>query len=136
MRTPRPSRKLDNKGHRPYGVKDKIGTYAYLLDLPNTTMKIQNVFHVLLLDPTASDPLQGPIRPPPSAVKFEGEEEWQVLEVLDSKFVRNRVRYLVKWEGYDKRTRKPAELIKQLQAVDEFHKQYSLKPAPLPENPE
>jgi len=37
-------------------------------------------------------------------VEVEGEEEWHVQEVLDSKFVRNLLRYLLKWEGYEETT--------------------------------
>jgi len=88
IRTRRPSRKLDNKRHEPYGIKQKIGTHAYHLDLPNT-MKIHTVFHVSLLDLAANDQLEGQIILPPAPVEVEGEEEWQDQEVLDSKLVRN-----------------------------------------------
>ena len=69
-------------------------------------------------------------------MEIEGEHEWQVQEVLDSKFVRNQLQYLVQWEGYDETTREPAESINELKAVDDFHEGNSLKPGPLLENTE
>jgi len=86
---------LDNKRHGPYEVKGEIGTRAYRLDLPNT-IKIHDLLHVSRLDLAANDPLKGQIIPRPPVVEVEGEQEWQVQEVLDYKFVRNRLRYLVK----------------------------------------
>ena len=135
IRTHRPSRKLDNKRQGPYEVKEKMGIHAYRLDLPNT-MKIHNVFDLSLLDLAANNPLEGQIIPPPPPVDVEAEDEWQVQEILDSKFIRNRLRYLVKWESYDKTTWEPAESINELHAVDEFHERYPLKPRPLWEDPE
>jgi len=136
IRTRRPSQKLDNKRHDgPYKVKEKIGTHAYRLDLPNT-MKIHNLFHVSLIDLAANNRLEGQIIPPPPPVEVEGEEEWEVQEVLDSKLVRNQLRYLVKCVGYDETTWEPAESINEVKVVDDFHERYPLNPGPLPENRE
>jgi len=99
-------------------------------------MKIHNLFHVSLIDLAANNRLEGQIIPPPPPVEVEGEEEWEVQEVLDSKLVRNQLRYLVKWVGYDETTWERAESINEVKAVDDSHERYPLKPGPLPENRE
>jgi len=38
---------------------------------------------------------------PPPPVEIDGEEEYEVEEVLDSRRRRGRLEYLVKWKGYD-----------------------------------
>jgi Chromo (CHRromatin Organisation MOdifier) domain len=58
------------------------------------------VFNVVKLTPALSDPILGRHRkplPPPKIV--DGEEEWVVEEVLDSKVNNWKLQNLVKWEG-------------------------------------
>ena len=41
-----------------------------------------------------------PNTPPPLLEIIDGEEEWVVEEILDSKMINQKLCYLVKWEGY------------------------------------
>jgi transposase InsO family protein len=56
--TRRPSIKLDHKRLGPFTITALVGKYACRLELP-LTMKIHNVFHVRLLEPSATDPFPG-----------------------------------------------------------------------------
>jgi hypothetical protein len=38
---------------------------------------------------------------PPLPVEIEGQEEFEVLEILDSRIIRRKLEYLVQWQGYD-----------------------------------
>jgi len=105
-RTERPSGKLENKHHGPYRVIGAIGTHAYELDIPNAIQK-HRTFPVSLLHAAANNPILGQIIPPPLPVIVEGEEEWEVEEVLDNRRIRGRVHYLVKWRGFAAPTWEP-----------------------------
>ncbi|QRW23676.1 Transposon Tf2-12 polyprotein [Rhizoctonia solani] len=103
--TDRPSIKLSHKKLGPYLVIKKIGLHAYKLQLPHT-MRIHPVFHINLLtkfhpDPHGRDPPQ-----PAPIITEEGEEEYEVERILDSKWKgrgkSKKLWYLVKWKGYDK----------------------------------
>jgi hypothetical protein len=59
-------------------------------------MDIHPVFHVSLLDPVHQDPLPGQVIPAPEPVIVEGEPEYEVEEVLDSRIFRHQLQYLIK----------------------------------------
>lgn len=130
IRTARLSRKLDWKRLGPYPVKKVISAYAYELDLP-PSIKLHPVFHVSLLDPAPHDPVPGQLIPPPPPVIIDDNLEYEIEEVLDSKLVRNRLKYYIKWTGHHDPTWEPVEYHDDSEAVELFHQRYPHKPGPL-----
>ena len=101
LRIDRPSVKLAPKRYRPFKIGKVLLPITYQLKLP-PQWKIHDVFHADLLTPYHETELHGPnfTRPPPDLIN--GEEEYEVEKVLQSrKFGRGcKVQYLVKWKGY------------------------------------
>lgn len=134
IRTTRNSRKLDWKKAGPYPVKKVVSPYAYEIELP-PTMVNHPVFHVSLLEPAATDPIAGQVQAPPPPVVTQGEQEWEVEEILDAKVLRGTPSYYVKWTGYHQPSWEPASYHDETAAVDVFHQQYPNKPGPWDSKP-
>ena len=131
IKTRRPSPKLDHRRLGPYEVIESVGPSAVHLRLPNT-VRLHPVFHVSLVEHAASDPLPGQHSPPPPAVIVDGEEEWEVERILDSRHHYRHLQYLVKWIGYDAATWQPADdLGHAAEAVRDFHCLNPDRPRPL-----
>jgi hypothetical protein len=59
------------------------------------------VFNVVKLTLAPPDPIPGRHAPPPPPPELiDGEEEYIVKEILDSRMFRWWLQYLVKWNGY------------------------------------
>jgi hypothetical protein len=101
LRISQPTAKLAPRRHGLFKVIKVLSPVSYQLALP-TQWSIHPVFHIDLLTPYRETITHGPNyqRPPPDLVN--GEEEYSVEKILDSrKFGRRwRLQYLVKWEGY------------------------------------
>ncbi|KAJ8507306.1 hypothetical protein ONZ45_g10310 [Pleurotus djamor] len=97
----RASKKLAAQRLGPYKVLAKVGKASYKLQLPQSLSRLHPVFPVIKLTPYDEDPIEGrrPL-PPPDPVLVDGQEEFVVEEILDSRRRRNRLEYLVKWKGY------------------------------------
>ena len=97
----RPAAKLAPKRYGPFKVTKVLSPITYQLELP-PQWKIHDVFHIDLLTPYHETDIHGAnfTQPPPDLIN--GEEEYEVKEILDSrKHGRGRkVQYLVKWKGY------------------------------------
>jgi hypothetical protein len=94
--TTRPCAKLDYKRLGPFKIAKLIGVVACQLELP-PQFKIHNVFHVSLLKPYHENPIPERHQKPLAPVEIEGQEEFEVQEVLDSKKIRGKLMYLVFW---------------------------------------
>ena len=94
------SAKLGTQNFGPYKVLQKLGPVTFRLELPKQ-MKVHPVFHASKLIMYHQDTVANREPPKPPAIEIEGEPEFEVEEILDSKVVRGRVQYLVKWKGYD-----------------------------------
>src|SRR5258707_9213530 len=85
FRTRQPSKKLSEKNLGPYDVIGKPGTHSVTLHLPCQFRSVHPVFHVSQLEPARPNPFPLRQQPPPPPLQIDGESEYEVSEILDSK---------------------------------------------------
>ena len=130
LKIDRPSRKLADQWTGPFRILERVG-HSYRLELPTGSL-IHDVFaaDVLVKDP--NNPLPGQLPPKPSAEVIQGEEEWEVQQILASRISRGKLQYQVQWVGYDPDpTWYPASNFKNSPLLlRDFHSNYPNKPGP------
>lgn len=135
IKTTRPSDKLDAKRLGPFKIHEAVGTRSFRLNLPPSMSKVHPVFHVSLLERYIANTLPGRMVPPPPPVEIEGEEEFEVEAIVDSRIIRRRLQYRVQWKGYqgdDKYSwESPDDVTHCPELVDAFHARYPKKPGPV-----
>jgi len=95
---------------------------------------IHDVFHVSLLKKVTNDPYpqRQHLKPPP--IEVDGEEYYEVADIVDSRKRHGRVYYLVRWANYGPED-DTWELIEMLEGsrelLEEFHATYPDKPSAL-----
>jgi hypothetical protein len=130
--TTRPCAKLDYKRFEPFKIAKLVSLMACQLEFP-PQFKIHNVFHVSLLEPYHENPIPERHREPLAPVEIEGQEEFEVQEVSDSKKIRGKLMYLVFWRGYPpfEATWEPTRnLVHAQDLVNWFHQRYPNKSTP------
>ena len=134
IKTTRPLAKLDYKKYGPFEVIEEINENAFRLKLPLSLSKIHNVFHVSLLELVKNDPFpQRKILPEPPII-IEGEDEYEVDEILDSRRFNRTLKYLVSWKGYgpEDNTWEPIQHLKHCSnKVTDFHTKFPNKPTSI-----
>jgi transposase InsO family protein len=129
--TGRPSRKLGEQAAGPYPIIEKVG-HAYRVQLPDS-IKVHPIFAPEKLRRAAStDPLPGQIEDQQPPIKIDGQEEWEVEDVLAVKLSRQKLYYRVRWVGHDDDpTWYPAQNFKNSPLrLRDFHRQYPDLPGP------
>jgi hypothetical protein len=124
--TNRPSSKLSHQHLGPV-VEACVSHGAYRLKLPHHFHHLHPVFPVVKLSPVPPDPILGrrPAPPPPTTL-VDGEEEYEVEAILDSRMHYNCLEYLLKFKGYDE-SHNQWEVHTQVHAkpkIAQFHHKY------------
>jgi len=85
FRSTRPSKKLSGKNLGPYTIIAQVGSLSFTLHLPDSMHTVHPVFHVSQLEPAIPNTILDRIQPPPPPVEVDGEPEFEIAEILDSK---------------------------------------------------
>jgi hypothetical protein len=123
------STKLTDRRLGPFKVLEKLSDRAYRLDLLEH-LKIHNVFYVGLLSKVKEDEAR-PILREPGPLEIEGEEEYEVEEIIDSERRPEGWFYRVKWKGYgpESNTWEPKANLKHAEDILKKYHQKLLKKA-------
>jgi len=93
--------------------------------------QLHPVFNVVKLSAAPEDPILGrrPQTPLPPIV-VDGEEEWEVEEILDSRWHRKRFQFLVKWKGFSREHNswEAASDVKAPDLVAEYYRKHPVAP--------
>ena len=81
----RPSKKLSEKNLGPYNIIEQVGSLSFTLRLPDSMCAVHPIFHVSQLEPAIPNTIPDRIQPPPPPVEVDGEPEFKISEILDSK---------------------------------------------------
>jgi len=88
FRTTHPSKKLSEKYLGPYEIIAQPSPQSFTLCLPDTMRAVHPVFHVSMLEPATSNTFQQHSEPLPASVVIDGEPEYEISKIVDSKIDR------------------------------------------------
>jgi hypothetical protein len=139
LRTTRPSKKLSEKYAGPYKIIGLAGPLSFIIKLPDSLRAVHPVFHVSMLEPAPPNTIPNRIIPPPPPIEVDGEPEFEISAILDTKLDNRRrckLLYLVRWAGYEGTDEETSwvlatELGHASELVSDFHAAYPDRPGPL-----
>lgn len=138
IKTTRPSKKLSEKYLGPFPIVAQAGPQSYSLQLSDSLRRIHPVFHISVLEPYTPNTIPNRIPEPPPPIEIDGEEEFEIHSIVDSRVRARRkcpLQYRVRWLGYEGHPDEfewlPAdELAHAQELVQEFHRAHPDKPGP------
>ena len=104
IHTTQPSKKLAEKFLGLFEILAQVSSISFTLHLPDSMHGIHPVFHVSMLEPSAPNEFPNWTGTLPPPIIINGEMEFKISEILDSKINKRRkcrLQYLVKWSGYE-----------------------------------
>jgi hypothetical protein len=104
----------------------QINVMAFQLKFRGS-MKMYHVFHVSLLQLYHVPTISRRIHDSPPPIEVDGEHEYEVEDILNSRIFNSQFQYFVHWHGYDVKecTWKPIKnLLNAMEKVHEFHRRY------------
>jgi len=93
--------------------------------------QLHPVFNVMKLSAAPEDPILGrKLQAPPPPIVVDREEEWEVEEILDSRWHWRRFQFLVKWKGFSREHNswEAASDVKALDLVAEYYRKHPAAP--------
>jgi len=140
IKTTRPTRKLAELYLGPFEIIDRIGNNSIRLRLPHELRLIHPVFHISQIEPSVPNRFPDRQPPPPEPIEIDGEIEYELREILDSKYdlrcwATCELFYCVQWLGYKGTDEEfqwttATNLTHTDELLEEFHKRYPTKPGP------
>jgi len=131
IKTTRPSPKLSHRRLGPFEIERQVGPLVYRLKLPYGLRQLHPVFNVVKLSAAPDDLIPGrkPRAPPPPIV-INGKPEWEVEEVLDSRWHQRRFQFLIKWKGFSREHNswEAASNVKVPDLVTEYYRKHPAAP--------
>jgi hypothetical protein len=114
----------------PFEIIEQVG-HSFRLKLP-ASMKVHPVFHADKLRRAPENPLPGQQNPETPPVQVNDQEEFEVQQVLAVKLVRGKLRYKIKWKGWDDDPEYyPASALRHSpRALQDFHNANKTRPGP------
>jgi hypothetical protein len=95
----RPTRKLAEKQVGPYEILEIISSNAVRLKLPKS-LPIHPVVNVSSVRPYRAPAFKGQKPNEPAPVEVDGQQEYEVERILDSRRHRGKLEFLVGWKGF------------------------------------